>query len=109
MQNNCMNIHEERQIRDERGMIKILEETIGNGHLSYALIKQSQEYEGDIVDSYGIRIICSLFGAQEEIEMLDITSDYSVARELFELVTVNLVTPVTLKDVVEDYIYDKYQ
>lgn len=86
----------------------LVTEGYGEGRLRYTLFKQTRELEGVSCDVYGIEIICSLFSDEEKIEICDITPDGTDARELFDLVSSNLVTPVSFQSIVEDFLEEKY-
>lgn len=88
--------------------ITVISEEHGNGKLKYTLFKQLKTCGELSCDVYGIEIHCALFGDEESIEICDIVSNYLEARELFEMLSANLVTPSSLPSIVEDFIEEKY-
>ncbi len=79
-----------------------------NKKLIYSLIESECDIEDQNVITYGIEIECSLFGYDEKSKILNITSNIEMAKELFDLIACNAVTPISLKDIVEDFLEEKY-
>lgn len=82
----------------------ILRESVGKDKLLYRLLKSSIIVEDVKSFTYGIEIECSLFGEKETSRVQDVTTNYEKARDIFEIISTNLVTPVSLKDIVEDFL-----
>ena len=40
--------------------------------------------------------------------MLNISSKYEIVKELFDVLTTNFVTPFCLREIVEDFLVEKY-
>lgn len=70
------------------------------GKLLYTLF--SEKTEGS--ERYGITVTSRIFGDEETATVRDITSDYSFAEGLANLLADNLVLPSTFPEVVEEYI-----
>ncbi len=81
------------------------EETKGGG-LRYCLTSSDAESDGQVFTTYGITIDCSLFGEQDHAGIPDITTDFSAAQQLFDLVHLYMVTPMQLAEVTEDFLND---
>ncbi len=81
---------------------------LANSKMQYRLFQSECEVDENRVLCFGIEIICNLFGEVEEKRIDDITTKYEVAKELFNLLCENLVTPVSMSDIVEDYLIEKY-
>ncbi|MFA5658718.1 MAG: DUF6514 family protein [Oscillospiraceae bacterium] len=86
----------------------ILSEALANGRLVYRLFQSECEIDGGFTACYGIEIKSSLFDKSESEKVAGITSSFELAKELFELLTENLVTPISLKYIVEDFVTQKY-
>jgi len=86
----------------------MLQAVLANQRLIYRLIESNIECDDIISKCYGIEIECHLFGDCETSKILDITSNIEFAKELFDLLCTNLVTPISLKDIAEDFITEKY-
>ena len=82
--------------------------SLANGKIVYKLFQSLCEVDERTVLCYGIEIICSLFGDVETESIPDITTKYEIAKELYDSVSENLVTPVVLRDIVEDFLSHKY-
>lgn len=82
--------------------------TIGNSKLVYTLFKNTKSIDGQVNDVYGIAVECSLFDNKEISRVEDITTDVDLATEIFEIIADNAVLPISLKDIVEDFIVKKY-
>ncbi len=82
--------------------------SVANGRMRYRLFQCNCEVDEKTVLCFGIEVICTLFGEQESEKISDITTKYEIAKELFDTVSENLVTPLVFKDVVEDFIIQKY-
>ncbi len=70
----------------------------------YSLIESEVQFDGEKALTYGIRIEGTISGEEEESEILDITTSYEKAEILFRLIVCSEITPVTLKDVTEDFL-----
>lgn len=81
---------------------------IANNKLVYRLFQSECEVDEDKVLCFGIEITCTLFGEVENERIQDITTKYEIAKELFDLLCENTVTPVSMKDIVEDFLLQKY-
>lgn len=88
--------------------IVLLTEVIANQKLVYKLIQSQYQDDDSEVSCYGVEIECTLFGGLETSKFINITSKLELAKELFNLLCDNLVTPISLKDIVEDFITQKY-
>lgn len=86
----------------------ILLQTVGNNHLVYKLIRGVYELENDAHVGFGFEINCTLFGEEENVKIIDVTTDINEAKNLYDLLVSNLVTPVSLMDIVEDFLTQKY-
>ena len=86
----------------------LLVEVLANQKLVYKLIESEYDNEDSKTLCYGIEIECSLFGSMEIGKCLNITSKFDLAKELFDMLCANLVTPISLKDIVEDFVTQKY-
>ncbi len=83
-------------------------EKIGNSMLIYRMIESSELIEDNMVVCYGIEIESSLFGAKDKNKVLNISSKYEIVKELFDVLTTNFVTPFCLREIVEDFLVEKY-
>lgn len=81
---------------------------VGNSKLVYTLIKNTITIDGQINDVYGIEAECSLFGNKESARVQDVTTNLDLAKEIFDIIADNAVLPVSLKDIIEDFIVKKY-
>lgn len=72
----------------------IIVHEVANKKLIYRLIESECDIEEQNILCYGIEIECSLFGYDEKSKILNITSNIEVAKELFDLICTNMVTPV---------------
>ena len=70
----------------------------------YSLVESEVELDGEKALTYGIRIEGVISGKEEKSEILDITTNYQKAEILFRLIVHSEITPVTLKDVAEDFV-----
>lgn len=86
----------------------IRKQTAAKGRLCYELICKTDAQSNEVI-SYGVKLYNALFGSAEQVEILDVTPDLAYAIELFELLVCFLVTPITLKDVIDDFLYEKYR
>lgn len=90
-------------------VITLHTEELADGKLSYFLTQQQlEDGEDQGGTTYGIRVCCSLFGKQEYAELADITPNLAYAQELYELVRLYMVTPISLAEVAQDFITEKY-
>ena len=78
------------------------EEEDSSDYEYYILIDQMEVSGGFACESYGVKVVCRRDGDLEEIP--NITTSISRIDELMDLLVRNLVTPVTLRDVVEDWL-----
>lgn len=69
-------------------------------NLHYIMTSREIEIEGDLVTAYGIRVE----GRDGFAQVDDITSDRARADGLFALICRGEVTPMTLRDIVEDWL-----
>lgn len=76
---------------------------IGNGGLIYRMTKG--EKQGVAV--YGIEVECSLFGTYDITRVYDISTDSKIVKELLHILADYLVTPCSVRYVVEDYMEEK--
>lgn len=81
---------------------------VANQKMIYKLFQSECEVEDEKVLCFGIEIVCRLFDEVETAKIPDITTKYEVAKELFDILCENLVTPVCMKDIVEDFLVEKY-
>ena len=72
--------------------------------IRYSLIQSEVQFDGNKALTYGIRIEGIISGKEEKSEILDITADLEKAEILFRLIVHSEISPVTLKDVAEDFI-----
>lgn len=86
--------------------IVLRKEVVGNSRLSYTLFKRSVLVENHQVCLYGIEINSTLFGDEEIGTIEDVSTDFELMTNLFELLMENLVLPSTMKDIIHDYIAD---
>lgn len=86
----------------------ILTESLGNGKIIYRLIYSVSELEGEPHECFGIEVECLLFGEMELVRIQDVTSILEDAKELFYLLCDNLVTPVSLTEIIDDFLVEKY-
>lgn len=70
----------------------------------YSLIESEVQLDGERALTYGIRIEGVISGKEEKSEILDITTSCEKAEILFRLIVRSEITPVTLKDVTEDFL-----
>ncbi len=70
----------------------------------YSLIESEVKLDGEKALTYGIRIEGVISGNEEKSEILDITTSCEKAEILFRLIVRSEITPVTLKDVTEDFL-----
>ena len=84
---------EQRQIRDEEGNLRVYEYTVLVGELAIA--------PGIFCESYGVKV-CERGGECGEVR--DITVSLTRLDELMELLIRNVVTPCTLRDVIDDWL-----
>ena len=82
--------------------------SLANQKVIYRLFQSECEVDEQKALCFGIEIICTLFGEKETEKIPDITTKYDVAKELFDILCENLITPVCLKDIVEDFLIKKY-
>ena len=82
--------------------------SLANQKLKYKLFQSECEVDEKKTMCFGIEVKCELFGERESEKILDITTKYKVAKELFDILCENLVTPVCVKDIVEDFLAKKY-
>jgi len=90
-----------REIQDERG----------NGIvLTYNILIEDKidENTNNTIKSYGLKVTKTDSYIKTEAEILDVTSDLSFAEDIFKTISNNYVTPITLYDVIEDMIIQKY-
>lgn len=93
---------------DYEGLNVIAEEKAGGERIRYRLVSSEKDIDGVNTVVYGIHILSTLFGNPEEAIVKDITSDIDFAKDIFRIVSDNLVLPVSLVEIVEDYINAKY-
>lgn len=86
---------------------QILKEVLGNGRISYSLFESECEIDEQIIPCYGIEISSSLFDKNERERISGITTKLDVAKELFNLLLENMVTPISFRDITEDFIIAK--
>lgn len=74
--------------------------------LEYSLYCDTQQFEGQITNLYGIAVkLSDNEGKGEEAEKVDaITSDLSTGKELLKKLSEGLVTPTTLLDCIYEYV-----
>lgn len=75
--------------------------TVANGRLHYILTAGNRP---DDTTAYGVKVISSLFGEEEQAAVHDITSDKASAEKFLELLADNTVLPSTLTEIAEDYV-----
>ena len=90
----------------EQIIIKETRNKAGYLNLEYRLIESECTWEGGTRSVYSIFISVNNTETEEHEEKLieDITSEKSCAEELFDLVFLGKFTPMTLHDVVSDFI-----
>lgn len=82
---------------------------IAENRLTYTLFQnQCVIDEQTTALCFGISVECSLFGEKEYDVISDITTKFNVAKKLFDLMVDNMVTPVSFRDIVEDYLVSLY-
>lgn len=79
--------------------------------IDYHIIAQNISEEHCDLESYGVKIIKTVYGdgGGKSIESSQINNIFYRKRDIekfMELIVRNSVTPITLRDVVEDYISD---
>lgn len=79
---------------------------MGSGNLVYSLIRTNVMLDERPVCVYGIRISSSLFQKEEVESVPDVSSDFSMVNDLFEMLVRNMVLPCTLKDIISDYLVE---
>lgn len=88
---------------------KIISElSVGNSKLKYRLIKNTRSIDGQVNDVYGIEVESSLFDNLEIARVEDVTTKLEFAQELLETIADNAVLPTSLKEIIEDFIVEKY-
>ena len=70
--------------------------------LEYCILESSKELEGKIVEVYGIEVR----KGEEISEVRDISSNKKLVEKLLENIIKNTVTPITLKNVIQDFVED---
>ncbi len=86
----------------------VLEEKTAGDRVIYRIVSYSKVIEDKSVKVYGIEVTSTLFGTNDREFICDISSDYDFVKELFRIIVDNLVLPISLKEIVEDYINAKY-
>ncbi len=72
--------------------------------IRYSFIQSEVQFDSEKALTYGIRIEGLISGKEEKSEILDITTSCEKAEILFRLIVHAEISPVTLKDVAEDFI-----
>ncbi len=75
-----------------------------DGSIRYSLVESEVQFDGEKALTYGIRIESLKSANKKKSEILDITTDYEKAEILFNTMVQLEITPVTLKDVAEDFV-----
>ncbi len=75
--------------------------TVANEHLRYILTAGNRP---DGSTAYGVKVISTLFGEEEQAAVYDITSDKASAEKFLALLADNTVLPSTLTEIAEDYV-----
>lgn len=92
---------EECAVRQRRRIVGLDGDAID---LVYGLVMRETRIEGMIVESYGVRIHADLGRQTETSTVWDISPDLKAVEALLELLCRMEVTPITLQDIVCDYI-----
>ncbi len=88
---------------------KVIEHVmVADGKISYKLFKEKYNIDNEVVNCYGIEIVCRLFGKKDKKRISGISTRYEVVKEIFDLLTENFVTPISMQYIVEDYLTEKY-
>lgn len=82
--------------------------SLANKKMVYTLFQSECEVEDVKTLCFGIEVVSTLFGEAETVKITDITTRYEIAKELYDILCENLVTPVCVKDIVEDFLVQKY-
>lgn len=82
--------------------------SLANNKLEYTLFQSKCQIEDITAVCFGIKVVSTLFGQTETVKIPDITTKYDIAKELFDLLSENLVTPVCAKDIISDFLVMKY-
>lgn len=86
---------------------KIIDEiSIADDTLTYSLFSSKSSVE-DVV-CYGISVSSKKLHGIEVDKITDITTDYNLARKIYMDIIDGFVTPISLRNVVEDYIVSIY-
>ncbi|MFT3951842.1 MAG: DUF6514 family protein [Oscillospiraceae bacterium] len=95
-------------ILNQSTSVTLQQEDAAGGKLRYSLIQHNCHTDSEEGNTYGIRIECSLFGETENVAIYDITPNIDYALELYEIVRLYMITPISLNDIVEDFLTEKY-
>lgn len=79
--------------------------SIAHERLKY-ILTEGKRPDGTI--AYGVKVISTLFGDEEQAAVFDITSDKCNAEEFLELLADNTVLPSTLSEIAEDYVASSF-
>lgn len=94
----------------EWGSLKMNKQQVGaeivveDFSLSYFIIKSEIDYEGEVKSVYGIEIVKKSLLQIEKSKIEDLTSDIERAEEIANNIKKNMVTPVHLYDVMENFL-----
>lgn len=72
--------------------------------LSYFITKSEVDYEGEKKNVYGIEVVKKSLLQTEKSKIEDLTSDIKRAEEIANSIKKNMVTPVHLYDVMENFL-----
>lgn len=70
----------------------------------YRVVTTNSEFEGRRVVQYGIEVRMLRDGVTESVEILDIFCNIEPVYDLLDLMKRNSVTPLTVREVVDDYL-----
>lgn len=78
--------------------------TIEDFTLTYYITKSEIDYEGESRDVYGIEVVKKSLAQIEKSKIEDVTSDMIRVEEIIDNIKKNVVTPVHLYDVMENFL-----
>lgn len=82
---------------------------IADNRIEYTLFQSECRIDEEITAlCFGISVESTLTEKKESDRIADITTKYDVAKKLFDLLVDNAVTPVSFREVVEDYLVSLY-
>ncbi len=81
-----------------------MDEKLIRENTDYRIVKTFDQFEGKFVVQYGVEVCMNRSGVTESVQILHLFTDVEPILELIDLMQRNTVTPISVRDVIDDFI-----